>query len=387
MQKNGHRLDGRQRYECNKCGRGFTEKTQKSSEYDGTIRSRGLNRAEPTLKLAGEREKHPETGVGAVVGTEMGEMKTLQIQSSDLLKTFPEDIQPKILQYAVKELSKGRAELGVKTYIKDLRQLLKRGADLYDPQSVAETIANVPKEEWEAGTKENKVISYNSFLKFLGGNWEKPHYKKRRKVPFIPLEKEIDELVAGCSKLVATSLQVAKDTGARKGEIGRLEWIDIDFERCVIAINHPEKGSDTRVVPVTRKCVEMINQLPKRQERIFRDMASIYKRLMKQRRRLAYKLDNPRLLKIGLHTMRHWKGTMEYHRKPDLLHVAYILGHRNIRNTQIYVHLEHQLFQNGPADDFIVKVAHNVQEACKLLEVGFEYVGKIHGDEIFKKRK
>jgi len=47
-----------------------------------------------------------------------------------------------------------------------------------------------------------------------------------------------------------------------------------------------------------------------------------------------------------------------------------------------------KVFQNTD-DQFFVKVANNVQEACALIEVGFEYVtGDYHdGGKIFRKRK
>ncbi|MEM2080834.1 MAG: hypothetical protein QXP44_01050 [Candidatus Bathyarchaeia archaeon] len=44
------------------------------------------------------------------------------------------------------------------------------------------------------------------------------------------------------------------------------------------------------------------------------------------------------------------------------------------------------LFQNAD-DEFHVKVAHNLDEACKLLEVGFEYIVKIDGATGFKEKK
>jgi len=40
-------------------------------------------------------------------------------------------------------------------------------------------------------------------------------------------------------------------------------------------------------------------------------------------------------------------------------------------------------------DQYIAKIATNVQEACKLTEVGFEYVTSEYNDggKIFRKRK
>ena len=38
-----------------------------------------------------------------------------------------------------------------------------------------------------------------------------------------------------------------------------------------------------------------------------------------------------------------------------------------------YINLENAIFQTAN-DEFFVKVATNVEEACKLIEAGFEYV-------------
>ena len=55
----------------------------------------------------------------------------------------------------------------------------------------------------------------------------------------------------------------------------------------------------------------------------------------------------------------------------------------------IYIQYEKALFGTPVDDEFIVKVATNVQEACKMIEVGFEYVTGAynHDGKIFRKRK
>ena len=90
-----------------------------------------------------------------------------------------------------------------------------------------------------------------------------------------------------------------------------------------------------------------------------------------------------------MHTFRYWKGTTLYHSKPDILYVAEFLGHRNIENTRLYIQLEKSLFKSLPSDQFITRIAHNVEEACKLIEVVFEFVTGEYkdGGKIFRKRK
>lgn len=90
---------------------------------------------------------------------------------------------------------------------------------------------------------------------------------------------------------------------------------------------------------------------------------------------------------LDIHTLRHWKGTNEYHKTKDIMRVKYILGHKNIRNTLIYINLENTLFQSGENDEFHVRVGKTVDEACKLLEVGFDYVCDIDDAKLFRKRK
>ena len=48
--------------------------------------------------------------------------------------------------------------------------------------------------------------------------------------------------------------------------------------------------------------------------------------------------------------------------------------------------MDQALFQ-GQTDEFYVKTAKTADEACKLVEVGFEYVNTIDDVHIYRKRK
>lgn len=308
-------------------------------------------------------------------------MECEQIQTSGLLKAFPEGLRGKILEFAIKR--ENQAYKGTYNILYALRSLRNNGANLYDPESVKETLKNMSVSE---NTKKAYADNYEVFLNYLGGVWEKPKYHITQKIPFIPTEAELDQLIASLSPRIATFAQVAKDTAARKGEIGCLKWTDIDFEKRLIFINEPEKGSDARVIKVSEKCINMINHLPRKSEKLFERIQNIARDFHLQRARAVYELSNPRLRKITLHTFRHWKATMEYHKTKDIIHVKQLLGHRNIKNTMIYITIEKALFQETD-DEFTVNVAKTLEEACKLIEVGFEYVTDMDNAKIFRKRK
>ena len=107
----------------------------------------------------------------------------------------------------------------------------------------------------------------------------------------------------------------------------------------------------------------------------------------KQRLRASYKLKNPRLKQIMLKTFRHYRATLEAHRTKDIFAVQAILRHRNIINTQKYIHLAKVLFKDD--EKYVTKVANNVKEACILIDAGFEYVTGEYNDggKIFRKPK
>lgn len=277
-----------------------------------------------------------------------------------------------------------------------LRALLSRNADVLSPESVKEVLATEAKKAengekaWGSNRRRNIINAYTLFLRVNGLSWEKPRCNVVRKIPFIPTEQEIDELVAGCPTKVATLLQLLKETAMRSGEAKRLKWIDLDFQRRTITLNEPEKNSLPRIWGnLNSKVLGMLNALPRTSERIFGDctLNSLKATYTRARRRLAVKLQNPRLLQVHFHTLRHWKATMEYHYTKDPFHVMNFLGHKRMDNTALYVQLDQKLFKDLPDNSFTMRVAHNAEEATKLGEVGFEPFDVVDGVRLYRKRK
>ena len=246
-----------------------------------------------------------------------------------------------IFAYTWQRLKEGASEATLKTHARRLGQLARK-CNLLNPEEV-KTIIALGKQK--NSTKSGTVNAYTDFLKYKGMKWEKPHCKSEATVPFIPLETEIDALIASTSKNVSIFLQLLKETGARGIEAIKTEWIDIDTERKTLKINNAAKGSNPKILPISTKLIGMLNNLPKKSQRCFNGkLDNIRGSFNQQRIRTAKKLNNPRLKQISFHTLRHWKGTMEYHKTRDLYHVKTILGHKSIINTEIYVNLEQATF-------------------------------------------
>jgi integrase len=308
-------------------------------------------------------------------------------QTTEVLRRkTTEDVKGKLVQFAWTMQQEGYAKETIRVNNSCLRALVERGADLLDIISVKDALAR--EQKWSAARKRNAITAYTLFLKFNGMSWIKPKCEVTRKFPFIPTEQEIDALIAGSGKKNAAFLQILKETAMRCGEAKRLEWIDIDREKNIITLNAPEKGSNPRMWKVSPTLIEMINALPKQNTQVFTSsLKSMKTTFLKTRRRLSQSLQNPRLLRIHFHTLRHWKATMLYHQTKDPYYVKSFLGHKELSSTEVYINIEHTLFETGANDQFTVKIAEKPEEIKSLLEVGFEYVCQKDTLIFLRKRK
>jgi len=77
---------------------------------------------------------------------------------------------------------------------------------------------------------------------------------------------------------------------------------------------------------------------------------------------------------------------MEYHKTEVVMHVKRLLGHRSTQSTMIYIKPEQAVFATEN-DEFNVKAACSREEACKPIEIGFEYVTDMDGKKAIQKEE
>jgi len=364
-----------QRYLCRDCGYRFSN-------------SKVLPHVGQSKKIVNkpfEHRFHCQVGAAPVLRRAKNLVEVVKPLKEGPAGATKQDAKGKIVEFAWYMKKQGYAETTIHLYSTTLQLLVKRGANIFDPESVKEVIA---KQKWGESRKHNAIASYTLFLKTHGKTWEPPRCNVTRKLPFIPTESELDALIAGCGKKTSAFLQLLKETAMRSGEANKLRWIDVDVENKTITLNYPEKNSLPRIFKVSSKLIGMLNSLPKKSARIFGDGPTWHRKVTfyKSRKILAKKLKNPRLLRISFHTFRHWKATMLYHQTKDILYVKEFLGHKKIENTLLYVQLAESIFKEIN-DEFTVKVAKTPKEIKQLLEVGFEYVCEKDGLMFFRKRK
>ena len=390
--KNGEEI---QRYLCRDCGYRFSQtriennsERFNSSEHIQTVDRKPLNKAVSHTfnRRVGGKEALPKNSAKAVQALRQLERKEAEKRAAGATEPSKSSIDAKVFETAWWMKKQGYSDATIRLFVSALRTLKARGADLNDPESVKEVIA---RQEWSQARRINVIKCYDLYARRNGISWERPKLgRPTRKIPFIPTEAELDTLIAGSPRKLSAFLQLLKETAMRAGEAKRLKWTDIDFERGIIILNEPEKGSEPRIWKVSPKLIGMLNTLPRKSSRVFGEgpINSLKTTLHRVRKRLAFKLQNPRLQRISFHTFRHWKATIEYHKTKDIMHVKRLLGHKEVRNTEIYITIEQKLF-NSDSDEFHFATTRTIEEAGKLIQVGFEYVCSHEGVMLFRKRK
>ena len=303
--------------------------------------------------------------------------KPVVVGSNPTPPAFP-SIHPQLDDY--ENYLQGRVrKVTAEGYRKILRVLGKIGS-LNDPEKMRTIICSAPVSEGRKGLYAN---AYDHYCRFKGYHWEKPKFIREDKPFFLPSEAELDALIANTRHKMSTFFQLLKETGVESGEAWKLRWIDLDLQRKTVAIT-PTKNHNARILPISENLVARLLKLPRINSRVFASKNLDKFRWLYERARnqLSKKLENPRIHQVAFRSFRHWKATTEYHKTRDILHVKWMLGHRRIENTLVYTHLVD--FQS---DEYVVRVAKTVEEACQLIEAGFEYVTAMDSTKLFRKRK
>jgi integrase len=274
--------------------------------------------------------------------------------------------------------------------VKRLRRLDKH-VSILEPESIKRFIGNA---SWNAGGKQHICEVLDRFYRCNGTRWNRPYYQQVESLPWIPHTDEVDALINGLGNpLIGTFVHLIKDCGARSGEAWQLQWHQVDFEQRVITLT-PEKGSLARHVKVSQALIQKLLSLQCEfgNERKFvfhaddvdpiTRLAYFTTNFQRGRRIVAKRLGNPRINLISFRTLRHYKGSMEYYRTRDIIHVKQVLGHKSINNTMRYVSLIPR-----DDDDFVVKIATDKVGRVKLLEEGFELIGQDGNEWYLRKRK
>jgi integrase len=263
----------------------------------------------------------------------------------------------------------GRAECTIFSTGKRLRIIAKNVADINNPEAVRSFIA---RHQCTDTYKQILATTYDSYCKFNGIQWNKPHYKGAERNIQVPTKEKLDLIIGHAHRVLSVKLQLSL-RGLRPIEVVNLRVKDIDFTQRLITPTTAKhgKGRTLTISPELNAMLQeyCIRRNLKTNDKLFNITSRSYSKMFRMsRNNLADKLHDPTLKNIRLYDFRHYFATMLYKKTNNLLQVMQQLGHRDIKNTIIYTHLI-----NIETDEYDVQATQDRKIGEQLLKDGWEY--------------
>ena len=238
--------------------------------------------------------------------------------------------------------------------VEDFAQRFNLPPDRFGPQHIREYQAELfQKRKFSPNTVAQRLAALRFFftktLKKAWGIEETPYPKKAVHLPTILSQEEVARLIdAARPPLHRTLLMALYATGLRRAELARLKVSDVDSKRMVIHVQGG-KGRRDRDVLLSAKLLDELRQHWHRLRRkpsvwLFPSRhahasdrpitpKAIYHACKRAARRAAlHKVVHP-------HTLRHCFATHLLEAGADLRTIQILLGHRDLKETTIYLHL------------------------------------------------
>jgi site-specific recombinase XerD len=239
--------------------------------------------------------------------------------------------------------------------IADFARYFHRPPDQLGPEHIRAYTAHLFRDRKLSDNTVNQMIGGLRFffLKTLRRPWhgdEMPYPKKKIHLPVIWSPEEVSRLIESArSPFDRTILMTLYATGVRRAECAALKITDIDGQRMVLHIQQGKGGKDRDVV-LSPRLLEEFKQHYRRLRRkpavwLFpggtrhtaADTPITEKVVWHACRRAAQRcgVNKP----LHPHTLRHCFATHLVEAGADLRTVQLLLGHADLRETMIYIHL------------------------------------------------
>ena len=170
------------------------------------------------------------------------------------------------------------------------------------------------------------------------------------------LSQAIDDAeAAGANYKSIAIIRLLLLTGARKAEIEKLRWSEVDFDNGLLRLGDTKSGASTR--PLAQESIDILRSLPRhvtskfcfpaeRSEGHFVGAPRVWRAI-----RAAAGLDD-----VRLHDLRHSVASFAISSGASLAMVAKLLGHKDLQSAQRYAHLH-----DGPMKALATAVSAKVK--------------------------
>jgi integrase/recombinase XerD len=291
----------------------------------------------------------------------------VKIDQSSIKKSVPDEISSRLNKLKLWLNHKRYSESTIKTYSECVKSFLmfvhpKSVHDVTNEDMVSFVNEYIIKNNLSYSFQ-NQVINAVKILfreiehcQFDVEKFERP--RREYKLPNVLSKEEVLAILTAPINLKhKTMLSLIYACGLRRSELLNLHPIDIDSKRGLLII-HQSKGKKDRVIPISRRVIEMLREYYK----IYKPTRWLFEG-QKQGEQYSEKsiqsvlkqcLDKAGIQKpVTLHWLRHSYATHLLECGTDLRYIQELLGHKSSKTTEIYTHVSTNSLQKirSPFDD------------------------------------
>jgi integrase/recombinase XerD len=267
------------------------------------------------------------------------------------------------------------AETTINSYLRTVEEFSRRfncSPDRLGPRHIREYQAELfQKRKFSPNTVAQRLAALRFFYtKTLKKAWsieETPYPKKTLHMPTILSQEEVGRLIdAARPHFHRTLLMALYGTGLRRAELARLKVSDVDSERMVIHVRSG-KGRKDRDVMLSPKLLEALREhwrgLQRKQSAWLFPGNRWHTGDTPITTKVVWNACKEAAQRAGLqkdvhpHTLRHCFATHLLEAGADLRTIQILLGHRDLKETTIYLHLSqrHLRATASPLDSLKLK--------------------------------
>lgn len=185
-----------------------------------------------------------------------------------------------------------------------------------------------------------------------------PFPKRPRSLPTVLSPEEVERLIASAKNLMhRTMLMTLYATGLRRSELCQLKVTDIDSQRMVIRVRQG-KGARDRDVLLSPKLLETLREYwrwMKPKTYLFPGLINEWRADVPITPKVVWNAVIEARERAGIekhvtpHTLRHSFATNMLEAGADLRTIQILLGHQDLADTAIYLHLSRRHLQALPS--------------------------------------
>jgi len=242
---------------------------------------------------------------------------------------------------------KGYSKKTVNVYSSNIRKFLLSNDDK-TTEGVNNYIINlINTNKYQENTINQNINSINFFFKYVIKNsvvCKVGFLKKNKSLPEVLSLTEVNRLLESIKNIKhKTIFTIIYSSGLRVSEVVKLKHKDIDYDRNLIFVRRA-KGKKDRYTLLSKKSLDLLNiyrQIDPNSKYLFpgqKDDTHLSIRSVQQIM-INHMLKINIKKKVSVHSLRHSFATHLLENGTDIRYIQALLGHQNIKTTEIYTHV------------------------------------------------